>query len=65
MSSEFHPLQVARIREMTLSERFARGLEFLRATREFVAAGIRSRHPEWSSEQVQAELRRVTHDVRD
>jgi hypothetical protein len=65
MTDEFHPLQVARIREMTLSERFARGLEFLRATREFVAAGIRSRHPEWSSEQVQAELRRVIHDVRD
>ena len=56
MKSEFHPLQVARIREMTLSERFARGLEFLRATREFVAAGIRSRHPDWSAEQVQAFL---------
>lgn len=65
MNSEFHPLQVARIREMTLSERFARGLEFLRATREFVAAGIRARHPDWSGEQVQAELRRVINHVRD
>jgi hypothetical protein len=59
MSDDLHPLQIARIREMTLGERLGRGLKFLRTTREFVAAGVRARHPAWSEEQALAEARRL------
>lgn len=64
MSDDLHPLQIARIREMTLGERLGRGLEFLRATREFVAAGVRSRHPDWSEEEALAEARRLMRNAR-
>ena len=59
MSDDLHPVQIARIREMTLGERLGRGLAFLRSAREFVAAGVRSRHPEWSEAQALREARRL------
>ena len=58
MNEELHPLQLAGLRRLSLSERFARGLRFLRATRKFLAAGVRTQHPDWTEEQVQAETRR-------
>ena len=57
-----HPAQIAAMRRLTLSERFALGLRFLRSARGWLASGIRARHPEWSEEQVANEVRRaVTH----
>lgn len=54
-----HPVQIAAIRRMTLSERFAKGLNFLRNTRELLAAGVRARHPEWTESQVAEETKRL------
>jgi len=59
MNDDLHPLQIARIREMTLGERMGRGLAFLRSAREFVAAGLRARHPDWSEAQALMEARRL------
>jgi len=65
MSDELHPLQIERIRQMSLGERLDRGLAFLRAAREFMAAGVRTRHPEWSEEQALAEARRLMRHGRE
>ena len=65
MSEDLHPLQIARIREMTLGERLDRGLAFLRSARQFIAAGVQARHPEWSEEQALAEARRLMRDAGD
>ena len=59
MSEELHPLQVARIRQRSLGERLDRGLAFLRSTREFMAAGVKARRPEWTDEQALAEARKL------
>jgi len=59
MSEELHPLQIERIRKMSLGERLGRGLAFLRSTRRFVAAGVRARNPELSEEEAMAEARRL------
>jgi hypothetical protein len=59
MSDDLHPIQIARIREMTLGERLGRGLKFLSNAREFIAAGVRMRHPDWSEAQALAEARRL------
>ncbi len=59
MSEDLHPIQIERIRQMSLSERFGRGLNFLRAARNFVAAGVKARHPEWTEERALAEARRL------
>ena len=54
--------QIAAMRRFTLSERFAVGLRFLRSARSWLASGIRARHPDWSEDQIAAEVRRaVTH----
>ena len=54
-----HPAQIAAMRRLTLSERFALGLRFLRSARGWHVSGIRARHPEWSEEQVADEVRRA------
>ena len=59
MSDKLHPLQIARIREMSLGERLGRGLAFLRSAREFVAAGVKTRHPDWTNEQALVEARKL------
>ncbi|MEQ1860409.1 MAG: hypothetical protein ABMA13_10775 [Chthoniobacteraceae bacterium] len=65
MNSSLHPLQIERLRRLSLSERFARGLRFLRSTRAFLSAGVRSRHPDWTDEQVRAETQRLIRRARD
>jgi hypothetical protein len=51
-------------RAMTPEERWERGREFFRSMKTFVLAAIRSQHPDWTEEQVQAEWkRRVTRDA--
>ena len=59
MNDDLHPIQIARIREMTLGERLGRGLKFLRNAREFIAAGVRTRHPDWTEAEALAEARRL------
>ena len=57
-----HPAQIEALRQLTLSERFALGLRFMRSARRWLMSGIRARHPDWSEEQIAAEVRRaVTH----
>jgi hypothetical protein len=64
MRGDFHPVQIEALRRLSYSERFARGLRFLKAARKFLAAGIRARHPDWGPEQVEAEVRRAIHHGR-
>ena len=59
MTSDLHPVQIEILRRMTPAERFARGLRFLRMTREWLAAGVRSRHPDWPEPRVAVETRRL------
>lgn len=61
MKTELHPAQIAGLRRWSLSERFGRGLRFLRSARLILAAGIRARHPEWSDRQVSRETERLVH----
>jgi len=59
MSDRLHPLQIAWIRQLSLGERLGRGLAFLRSAREFVAAGVPARNPQWTQDQAMAEARRL------
>jgi len=59
LDEPMHPAQIAAMRRLTLSERFALGLRFLRSARGWLASGIRARHPEWSEEQIANEVRRA------
>jgi hypothetical protein len=59
MSDELHPLQIAHLRRLSLGERLDRGLRFLRSAREFMAAGLLARHPEWTEAEAYAEARRL------
>ena len=54
-----HPVQIAAMRRLTLSQRFARGLHFLRSAQKWLVSGIRARHPDWSEDQIAAEVRRA------
>jgi hypothetical protein len=54
-----HPAQIAALRRLSLSERFAVGMRFLRSARAWLASGIRARHPDWTEEQVTNEVRRA------
>lgn len=53
-----HPIQIARLREMTPSEKWNVALGLLRTARETRRAAIRRAHPDWASEQVERELAR-------
>ena len=59
MTDDLLPEQIDSLRRIGPEERFARGLRFLQMIREWLAAGVRSRHPEWSEEQVKVETRRL------
>ena len=59
MDEPMHPAQIAAIRKMSPEERFANGMAFLRGARALHLAGVRSRHPEWTAEQVRAESQRL------
>ena len=65
MTDDLHPLQIEILRRMTPAQRFDRGLRFLQMTREWLAAGVRSRHPDWPADRVTAETRRLIDHARD
>ena len=52
-------LELARLRAMTASEKIAVMQALWRQARSLTSAGIRGRHPEWSSVDVDAEARRI------
>ena len=51
-----------RVRGMTAAERFEQGARLCRSARELMRAGIRSRHPEYSPDQVELALLRLVLD---
>lgn len=56
------PQQAAVLRCKTIAERIAMVGDANLAARAMIAAGARSLHPEWTEQQVQAEVvRRMTH----
>jgi hypothetical protein len=65
MTDDLLPRQIEILRRMTPAQRFERGLRFLRMTREWLAAGVRQRHPDWSADRVTAETRRLIDHARD
>ena len=52
-----HPEQVKILRNMTPAQRLRNGLEFMEEMRQLKAAALRSRHPDWTPEQVAQALR--------
>ena len=47
-----HARQLAIVRAMTPIQRLQRALEMSRTMRELLAAGFRSRHPDWDEAQI-------------
>jgi hypothetical protein len=64
MNDDLHPVQVEALRRLSPSERFDKGLRFLRMTREWLAAGVRRRNPDWTEDQISKETRRLIDNVR-
>ena len=54
---EMHPAQVAAIRKMTPGQRLDAAVEMMHAARRFQTAALRVMHPDWSPEQIAAEVR--------
>jgi len=52
-------LELQRLRAMSATEKVAVMHALWRQAWSLTAAGVRSRHPEWSAEQVEAEVREV------
>ena len=52
-------LELTRLRAMTASEKVASMHALWRQAWSLTAAGIRSRHPDWSPEQVEAAAREI------
>lgn len=65
MTDDLLPAQIEILRRMTPAQRFERGLKFLRMTREWLAAGVRQRHPDWPESRIAAETRRLIDHARD
>jgi hypothetical protein len=55
-----HPEQIKALRKMSLERRAELALGFIRSMRRMKAAALRAQHPDWSKQQVAAELRRLT-----
>ena len=55
-----HPEQAKALRKMPLERRAELALGFIRSTRRMKAAALRAQHPDWSEQEVAAELRRLT-----
>ena len=55
---DFHPAQVAAISKMTPGQRLDTAVEMIHAARRFQAAALAAMHPDWSQEQIRAEVRR-------
>ena len=53
-----HPAQVAAIKRMTPGQRLDAAVEMMHAARRFQAAALGVMHPDWSKEQIAAEIRR-------
>jgi hypothetical protein len=58
-SPEIEAMQIKIIRSMTVEQRLLQALDFSLFSREFMKAGIRDRHPEWSEKQVMREVHRL------
>lgn len=54
-----HDLELARLRAMTASEKIAVMHALWRQARSLIVAGVRGRHPDWPSERVEAEARKI------
>lgn len=52
-----HPLQIAAYRRMSPAEKLERIAAFQLSLLGLLKAGIRSRHPEWTEEEVASEVR--------
>lgn len=52
-----HPLQIRAYRRMSVAEKLDRLAQLHESGRALLAAGIRMRHPEWSEQEVQHEVR--------
>lgn len=52
-------MQLAAIRSMTGGQRMLLGVELSLLSREFMKAGIRREHPEWTERQVKLEVLRL------
>jgi hypothetical protein len=58
-SPEIHRMQIERYRRMTGEERVALALRMSEDLHDFAASGVRSRHPGYSDDEVEAALRRM------
>lgn len=52
-----HPMQVAAYRRMTVAQKLDQLAGMYKMAREMMAAGTRMRHPEWSDEEIEREVR--------
>ena len=57
-------LEVARLRQMTASEKIAVMNSLWRQAWSLKSAGVRAQHPEWSPEQIKAAVREIFRDDR-
>ncbi len=64
VEGELHPEQVKALRKMSLEHRAALALGFIRSMRQLKTAALRSQHPDWDEEQIDAALRRSMSDGR-
>jgi len=55
-----HPEQIRALRQMPLERRAELALGFIRSMRRMKAAALRAQHPDWSEQQLRAELCRLT-----
>jgi hypothetical protein len=58
-SPEVEELMYERLRRMTPSQRFEQGVKLCKVERQFMRAGIRVRHPDYDTEQVEMALARL------
>lgn len=57
-----HPEQIKAFKRMSAEQKFDVAAGLFWATREIKAAQLRSKHPEWSADQIEQEVRlRVNH----
>ena len=57
VEGDLHPEQIKTLRRMTPAQRLKIGLQFMEEMRQLKAATLRTRHPEWTEEQVAQALR--------
>ena len=52
-----HPVQIAGYRRMTVAEKLDDLAQMYQFARQLTATGVRMRHPDWSAEEVEREVR--------